>query len=306
MTTVIALGVVAGALASGVSVFYAALGEVVGQRAGIVNLGIEGVMLVGAATSFAVTAVTGNVVFGLAAGGASGLAFNLILGLLVVTRRTNQLASGLALWFLGTGVSTLVGLSYTGTHIDGLGEVRLPFSSLLPAEWSRVIDQDVLVYLALPAAIAVTWLLWRTRWGLHVRAVGEDRVAAFAAGLNPSRLQYQALAIAGTLYGLGGAQLALAYTKTWQEGMTAGRGFVAVVIVIFALWRPLRTIAGALLFGGAVALGLQLQVRGVPLSPFLLDMLPYLLTLIVVLIFGRPKAFAVPMGLREVFGGTAK
>jgi ABC-type uncharacterized transport system permease subunit len=306
MTTVIVLGVIAGALASGVSVFYAALGEVVGQRAGIVNLGIEGVMLVGAATSFAVTAVTGSAVLGLFAGAAAGTAFNLILGLLVVTRRTNQLASGLALWFLGTGASTLIGLSYTGTHIDGLGEVRLPGSDLLPAAWARVIDQDILVYLGFPAALAVTWLLWRTRWGLHLRAVGEDRMAAFAAGLNPAKLQYQALALAGALYGLGGAQLALAYTKTWQEGMTAGRGFVAVVIVIFALWRPLRAIAGALLFGGAVALGLQLQVRGVPVSPFLLDMLPYVLTLLVVLVFGRPKAFAVPMGLREVFGGTAK
>jgi general nucleoside transport system permease protein len=306
MTTVIVLGVIAGALASGVSVYYAALGEVVGQRAGIVNLGIEGVMLVGAATSFAVTAITGSAVLGLFAGAAAGIAFNLILGLLVVTRRTNQLASGLALWFLGTGASTLIGLSYTGTHIDGLGEVRLPGSDLLPAAWARVIDQDILVYLGLPAALAVTWLLWRTRWGLHLRAVGEDRMAAFAAGLNPAKLQYQALALAGALYGLGGAQLALAYTKTWQEGMTAGRGFVAVVIVIFALWRPLRAIAGALLFGGAVALGLQLQVRGVPVSPFLLDMLPYVLTLLVVLVFGRPKAFAVPMGLREVFGGTAK
>ncbi len=306
MTTTIILGVVAGTLASGASVFYAALGEVIGQRSGIVNLGIEGVMLVGAASSFAVTAITGNVLLGLAAGAVAGLAFNLILGLLVVTRRTNQLASGLALWLLGAGASILIGLQYTGTNIVGLGEVHLPGSTLLPGPWQRVIDQDVLVYLALPAALAVTWLLWQTRWGLHLRAVGEDRMSAFAAGLNPDRLQYQALAIAGTLYGLGGAQLALAYTKTWQEGMTAGRGFVAVIIVIFAMWRPLRAILGALLFGGAIALGLQLQVRGIPVSPFVLDMLPYVLTLLVVLIFGRPKAFAVPMGLREVFGGTAK
>lgn len=306
MITIITLGVIAGALASGASVFYAALGEVVGQRAGIVNLGIEGVMLMGAASSFAAVAITGSVVLGLVVGVAVGLMFNLVLGLLVVTRRTNQLASGLALWFLGAGLSTLIGLSFTGSHIEGLGELRPPGSDQLPAALARVVDQDVLVYLALPAAIAVTWLLWRTRWGLHVRAVGEDRLAAFAAGLHPDRLQYQALALAGALYGLGGAQLALAYTRTWQEGMTTGRGFVAVVIVIFAMWRPIRAVLGALLFGGAVALGLQLQVRGLPVSPFLLDMLPYLLTLIVVLVLGRPKAFAVPMGLREVFGGTAK
>lgn len=306
MTWVIAVGVIAGALASGASVFYAALGEVIGQRAGIVNLGIEGVMLVGAATSFAATAVTGNVVVGLAAGVGAGLLLNLGLGLLVVTRRTNQLASGLALWFLGGGLATLIGLGYTGTNIAGVGELRPPGSSLLPPMWQRVVDQDPLVYLALPAALAVTWLLWRTRWGLRLRAVGEDRMAAFAAGLNPARLQYEALALAGALYGLGGAQLALAYTKTWQEGMTSGRGFLAVIIVIFAMWRPLRAILGALLFGGAVALGLQLQVSGLAVSPFLLDMLPYVLTLFVVLVFGRPKAFAVPMGLREVFGGTAK
>lgn len=306
MITTITLGVIAGALASGASVFYAALGEVVGQRAGIVNLGIEGVMLMGAASSFAAVAITGSVGLGLVVGVAVGVMFNLVLGLLVVARRTNQLASGLALWFLGAGLSTLIGLSFTGSHIEGLGELRPPGSDQLPAAWARVVDQDVLVYLALPAAIAVTWLLWRTRWGLHVRAVGEDRLAAFAAGLHPDRLQYEALALAGALYGLGGAQLALAYTRTWQEGMTTGRGFVAVVIVIFAMWRPLRAVLGALLFGGAVALGLQLQVRGLPISPFLLDMLPYLLTLVVVLVLGRPKAFAVPMGLREVFGGTAK
>jgi len=306
MTSVIVLGVIAGAFASGVSVFYAALGEVIGQRAGIVNLGIEGVMLVGASSSFAVTAITGNAVEGLVVGVVAGIALNLILGLLVVSRRTNQLASGLALWFLGTGASTLIGRNYTGTNITGLGQVRLPGSALLPVMWQRVVDQDLLVYLALPAALLVSWLLWRTRWGLHLRAVGENRMAAFAAGLHPSLLQYQALALAGALYGLGGAQLALAYTKTWQEGMTAGRGFIAVIIVIFAMWRPVRTILGALLFGGAIAVGIQMQVSGNQTSPFLLDMLPYVLTLLVVLIFGRPKAFSVPMGLREVFEGTAK
>ncbi len=306
MVTAIILGVVAATLASGVAVLYAALGEVVGQRAGIVNLGIEGVMLVGASVSFVVTVMTGSAPLGVAAGAGAGVIFNLVLGLLVVTRRTNQLASGLALWFLGAGISTLIGVNYTGSNIAGLGPLILPGVELLPREVARVFQQDVFVYGAFPLALLIAWLLWRTRWGLHLRAVGEDRTAAFAAGLRPDRIQYQALAIAGAMYGLAGSQLALAYTKTWQEGMTSGRGFVAVVIVIFALWRPVRAIAGALLFGGAVALGLQLQVRGVPVSPFLLDMLPYVLTLLVVLVFGRPKAFAVPMGLREVFGGTAK
>lgn len=306
MTAAILIGVIAGAITSGASVLYASLGEVIGERAGIVNLGVEGQMLIGASVGFAATATTENVWLGVvAAAVASGL-FNMVFGLLVVTRRTNQLASGVALWILGAGLSTMIGKPFVGRRIEGLQDIELPGLSALPQVYTQFFRQDLLVYLMVPLAVLIWWVLFHTHWGLNLRAVGEDRMTALAAGLHPSRLQYQALFLGGMLGGTGGAHLALAFTKTWQEGMTAGRGFLAVVIVIFALWHPLRAVVGALLFGGAVALGLALQVRGAPTSPFLLDMLPYVLTLAVVLIWGRARAFTVPMGLREVFGGTAR
>jgi simple sugar transport system permease protein len=306
MTEAVIVGIVAGAMASGASVLYATLGEIIGQRAGVVNLGIEGVMLVSAAVGYGVTATTGSVVLGVLAAALAGGLFNLVLAIFVVSRRTVQLASGLALWMLGAGLSALIGRPFIGSRIDGLGDVELPFTSAFPPLVQQLVRQDPLVYLALPVALLVWWVLRRTRWGLHLRAVGEDRVAAFAVGLRPAIIQYQALFLAGILSGLGAAQLSLAYTSTWQEGMTAGRGFVAVAIVIFSLWHPVRAVVGALLFGGAIALGLQLQALGAPISPFLLDMLPYVLTLVVVLLWGRPKAFTVPMGLRAVFEGAAR
>jgi len=306
MNLAVWVGGVAIAIQVGTSVLYPTLGEVLGQRAGLVNLGIEGVMLMSAAVGYAVTAVTANVAVGVMAGVVTGASFNILLGVLVVTRRTNQLASGLSLYFLGAGLSSLIGASYIGQRIDGLRQLNFPGLSSLPDPWGRLFQHDILVWLVVPSALLLWWVLSRTRWGLKLRATGEDRNSAYAAGLHPGRLQYQALGIAGCLSGLGGVELALGYTKTWQEFMTTGRGFIAIVIVIFSLWHPLRAIAGALLFGAATAFGLQLQAQGAPVSPYLLDMLPYLVTLIVVLIWGRPKAFVAPMGLREVFQGTAK
>ena len=293
-------------LALSPSVLYATFGEIVGQRAGIVNLGIEGVMLMGAAVGFAVGVVSGSPYLGLAAGAAAGCGFNLLMAVMVVSRHTNQLASGFALYFLGLGISTLIGANYIGSNVQGLGQLQVTGFSSLPSPWDQVFQQDILVWLMVPTAALLWWLLFRTRWGLRLRSVGEDKDFAFAAGLHTARIQYQALAVAGTLSGLAGADLALAYTKTWQDWLTAGRGFVAIAIVIFALWQPVRAIIGALLFSGAIAVGLQLQAQGSPVSPFLLDMLPYVLTIAVVLVWGRPKAFTVPAGLREVFAGTSK
>jgi ABC-type uncharacterized transport system permease subunit len=306
MNSVAVASVLATTLALGPSVLYATLGEIVGQRAGIVNLGIEGVMLMGASVGFAVGVISGDPYVGLLAGAGAGCTFNLLMAVMVVTRHTNQLASGFALYFMGGGISTLIGANYIGSNLNGLGQIGLPGLTSLPHPWNDVFRQDLLVWLMLPVAIALWWLLFRTRWGLRLRAVGEDRNAAYSAGLHTGRIQYQALAVAGSLSGLAGADLALAYTKTWQDGMTAGRGFVAIAIVILALWRPVRAIFGALLFGGAIAIGLQLQASGSTINPFLLNMLPYLVTIAVVLAWGRAKAFTVPAGLREVFAGTSK
>jgi simple sugar transport system permease protein len=306
MTSTTVASTIATTLALTPSVLYATLGEVVGQRAGIVNLGIEGVMLVGAAVGFSVGVVTGSPLLAILAGAAVGSLFNQVFALFIVRGRTNQLATGFAVYFLGVAVSTLIGGSYIGRNLDGLGQLNLPLLRSLPHPWDEVFRQDALVWLMVPVAVVLWWLLFRTRWGLHVRAVGEDKNAAYAAGLRPGLVQYQALALAGALSGLAGAHLSVAYTKTWQDWMTQGRGFIAVAIVMLALWSPLRAIFGALLFGASVAIGLQLQAHGSPVSPYVLDMLPYVLTIVVVLLWARPRAFTSPAGLREVFAGTSK
>jgi simple sugar transport system permease protein len=228
----------------------------------------------------------------------------LIFGFLVITRRANQLASGLALMFCGVGLSALVGAPYIGSRIQGLNEIRIPLLSDLPVVGAVLFNYDILEYLAVPVAVLIWWFLFFTRWGLGLRAVGENPTAAYAAGKNPLRLQYQALLIAGILGGIAGADLSIALAKTWAEWMTAGRGFIAVALVIFSKWHPLRAIAGALLFGGAIALQLQLQARGVPVSPFVLDMLPYLLSLGVLAVWGGARRFAAPGSLGRVFQGT--
>ena len=288
------------------AVLYATFGEIVGQRAGIVNLGIEGVMLIGAAVGFAVGVVSGDAYIGLLAGAGAGIGFNMITAFMVVGRCTNQLASGFAVYFLGGGISMLIGARYIGSDVDGLPQLRFPGLGTLPHPWGEIFAQDVLVWLIAPVAVLLWFLLLRTRWGLRLRAVGEDKDFAYAAGVRTRRTQVEALAVAGALYGLAGADLTLSYTKTWQDGVTSGRGFIAIAIVIFALWSPARAIVGSLLFSAAVAVGIQLQAQGSPVSPFVLDMLPYLITIAVVLIWGRAKAFTVPAGLREVFAGTSK
>jgi simple sugar transport system permease protein len=305
MTTPLLLGVLAGAILSGTSLLYAALGETIGERAGIVNLGLEGILLIGASVGFAVTAATGSAWWGLLAAAAAGGLSNLLFGWLVVSRKANQLASGLAMMFLGFGVSALVGTRHVGAVIVGLPKWRPSALATLPwVKSSTLLRYDLLTWLAIPVAAAVYWVLFRTRWGLRVRAVGESPMVAYAAGTSPSALQYQALSAGGVLGGLAGAHLSLSLTLTWAEYMTAGRGFIAIALVIFSKWHPLRTVAGALLFGGAEALQLQLQARGVDISPFLLEMLPYLLTLLVLLAWGGSRRLAAPAGLGRTYRGS--
>lgn len=305
MTVPFAQGVAAGAIRSGTSIFYAALGEVIVERAGMVNLGLEGCMLIGACFGFITAANTGSPYLGLLVAAIAGGIYNELFGFLVVTRRASQLASGLTLLFFALGLTAIAGKDYVGRRATGLPGFDLPLLGRMPWVGPVLFHGDLLSFGIVPSAVAVWWLLYRTRWGLSVRTVGEDRTAAFAAGLSPQRIQYQALFIGGTLGGLGGAQLSLSYAGVWIEAMTAGRGFIAVALVIFAAWDPLRAIAGALLFGGAVAFELQLQAHDISFSPFLLDMLPYLVTLLVLLFWGRNRRYQMPEGLTEVFEGTS-
>ncbi|MBX3015523.1 MAG: ABC transporter permease [Caldilineaceae bacterium] len=297
------IGVLTGAIGAGTSVLYAALGEVISERAGVINLGVEGTMLIGASVGFAATHQSGNPLFGLAAAMVAGGLFNLLFGYLVIGRGANQLASGLTLGFLGIGLSALIGRPYVGQMVQGLPKLPVPVLADLPVLGRVLFRHDILIYAVVPIALLLAWLLVRTRWGLALRTVGEDKTVAYAAGLQPTLLQYQAIFIGGMLAGLGGAHLSLAYTGVWTEQMTAGRGFIAVALVIFAAWSPVRAVWGALLFGGALAFQLQLQARGAPISPFILDMLPYLLTLGVLLFLRNRPGYTMPAGLSSVFEG---
>ena len=305
MSGSLALGVLAGAVLSGTSLLYATLGETLGERAGIVNLGLEGIMLIGASVGFSLCAVSGSPWLGLAGAALAGGLANLGFAWLVVARRANQLASGLAMLFFSLGASALVGAPHMGAVIRGLPKWRPGFLADLP--WVRgttLFDYDLLIWMAVPVAVLVWWALFRTRWGLGIRAVGESPAAAYASGRSPAALQVQALAAGGVLGGLAGAHLSLSLTLTWAEYMTAGRGFIAIALVIFSKWRPLRALAGALLFGGAEALQLQLQARGAEVSPFLLEMCPYLLTIVVLLAWGGSRRFFAPAALGRTFYGS--
>jgi simple sugar transport system permease protein len=299
MNSALLIGVATSSVASGTSLLYATIGEIVGERAGVVNLGLEGIMLIGAATGFAATALTGEAYLGVAVAALAGTAVNLVFAYLVVGRRANQLATGLALMFFGLGLSALIGRPFVGTLIAGLPKLH-PFGR----GSMGILGYDALVYLAVPTAVLVWWLLFRTRWGLNLRAVGESPVAAVAAGVHPGRIQYQALGLAGLLGGIAGAHLSLAVTLTWAEGMTAGRGFIAIALVIFAKWNPLWAIAGALLFGGAESLQLQLQAAGAGVSPFIMNMVPYLLTLAVLIAWGWRRHASAPAALGRNFVGV--
>jgi ABC-type uncharacterized transport system permease subunit len=303
MNTALLIGVIASSIMSGTSLLYATLGEVVGERAGIVNLGLEGIMLIGAASGFAATVLTGSPYLGVVAAALAGAAANMIFAYLVVGRRANQLATGLSLMFFGIGMSALIGRPFVGALISGLPRLVVP--GLAPGSASaRLLGYDILVYLAVPVSVFTWWLIFRTRWGLGLRTVGESPAAAFAAGLRPQRLQYQALTFAGALGGIAGAHMSVALTLTWAEGMTAGRGFIAIALVIFAKWNPLWAIAGALLFGAAEGLQLQLQAIGADVSPFIMNMTPYLLTLAVLIVWGWSRQSAAPAALGRNFVGV--
>jgi simple sugar transport system permease protein len=304
MSLLAVLGVISSAIYSGTSLLYTTLGEVIDERAGIVNLGLEGVLLVSASLGFAVTKTTGSPYLGILAAVLAGGLMNMVFGYLVITRQANQLASGLAVMFFGYGLSALIGKSFVGAKINPLPRYVLPGLSRLPLVFSSLFKFDFLIFLVVPMAVLIWWLLYRTRWGLGLRAVGENADTAFASGRNPKRIRYQALLVGGLLAGLGAAHLTIAYTMAWSEYMTAGRGFIAVALVIFSNWDPLRAIAGALIFSAAVAFQLLLQSSGAQVSPFLLNTIPYLLTILVLIVWGGNRKQSAPASLGRIYLGS--
>jgi simple sugar transport system permease protein len=294
-------GLLTGTIRAGTPVLYGTLGEILSERAGIVNLGVEGSMIMGACVGFLVTALTQQPLLGVLLGALAGGLLSLVHAVFVITLRANQIASGLAVMFLGLGISGFIGRPYVGVKIPELPALPIPLLSQIPLLGPVLFQHDLLTYANYVLVPLLWFVLFYTRWGLRLRATGERQTVAYAAGIPTRRVQYLAVLAGGVLSGLGGTHLSLAYTGVWVEGMTAGRGFVAVALVIFAAWNPLRGVIGAFLFGGAVAFQLQLQARGAAVSSYILDMLPYVLTLLVLLVWGRGRRYAMPEGLKAVF-----
>lgn len=283
----IIIPLLAATVQSGTPILFATLGEIFTERSGVLNLGVEGMMLLGALSAFWVSFATGSPWLGLLAGGAFAALLGGLHGLACLVFQANQVVSGLALTILGTGLANFLGTPLIGQKSPGFGKLAFPLLSEIPFLGPIFFSQDVLVYLSFLTPPAIWFVLWRTRWGLGLRAAGEFPHAVTAAGLSP-RL-YRALGIlgGGFLVGLGGAYLSLAYTHIWTNGITAGRGWIAVALVIFAFWRPGRAVAGAYLFGGVMAFQLRLQAMGTSIPSSLLLMLPYGLTIIVLAVASK-------------------
>ncbi len=278
------ISLLASAVQSGTPVLYATLGEIVTERAGILNLGVEGIMIAGALGAFLTSLHTGSPVLGFLAGGAFGLFMSFWHGLVCILFRGNQVVSGLALTILGTGLANFIGTPYIGRAAPGFFPVHLPVLGDIPLAGPVFFRHDLLVYISFILPLVLHLFFRRTSWGVSLRAVGEHPAAAAAAGLPVLAFQWGGLLGGGFLAGLGGAYLSLAYTHLWTSGLTAGRGWIAVALVIFAFWRPFRAVAGAYLFGGVMAFQFRLQAVGTHIPSSLLLMLPYALTVMVVVL----------------------
>ena len=274
-------------LAAGTPLVFAALGELVTERSGVLNLGVEGMMLVGAVIAFIVAATTRQPWLGALAGTVAGAALAAVFAVLTLSLMANQVASGLALSLFGVGLSAFIGQRYVSIVIDGIAPLALPGVSDLPVLGKLVFAHSPFVYISLVLYALVQWFLFRTRGGLIVRAVGESPAAAHAIGYSVTSIRYLAVLFGGACAGLGGAYLALAYTPLWTEGMTAGRGWIALALVVFATWKPWRVLAGAYLFGGVTLAQFQAQALGVAVPSQLLAMLPYVATIAVLALVSR-------------------
>jgi len=272
-------------LIAGTPLLLGTIGEIICERSGILNLGVEGVMSIGAVTAFIVTFYTNNPWLGLYAAVFAGMAISLIHAFASITLQSNQVVSGLALSMLGLGISGLVGKPYVGKPLAvKMQTFSIPLLSDIPFAGPIFFDQSPFFYMAIVLAIAAWFTLEHTRIGIKIRSTGENPKATEAQGVHVSMIRYACVLAGGAFSGLAGAHLSISYSKSWIEGMTAGRGWIVIALTIFALWNPTRAMIGAFLFGGIFVLQYLLQPLGI--SPNFLAMLPYLTTLVVLLIIG--------------------
>jgi len=273
----------------------AAVGELVVERSGVLNLGVEGMMIIGAATGFAAGYSTDSTLVGVAAGVISGAILAAIFAFLTLGLAANQVASGLALTILGRGVANLIGASFVGLKRTPAPHLHIPGLSDIPLIGKLIFGEDFFVYFGLLLTGAVAYWLMRTRSGLTLRAIGDNHASGHSLGVPVRRIRLLAVLFGGGCAGLAGSYLSLAYTPFWSPDMTAGRGWIALALVVFASWKPWRALAGALLFGGVTVLQLVFQTWGVPIPPQFLASLPYLTTI----------AVLVVLSIRDIRGAAA-
>lgn len=268
---------------------FAAIGELIAEKSGVLNLGVEGMMLVGAVCSFIVVTVTGVDSLGILAGVVAGVLMSLVFSVLCLTLQASQVATGLALTLFGIGLSALAGQSMIGVAYEGLPKLDIPVLSELPVVGRLLFGHDMLVYFSFVLVAGASWFLYRSRAGLVLRAVGDSHDAAHALGYNVVLIRYLATMFGGACAGLAGAYLSMSYSPMWVENMTAGRGWIALALVVFASWRPWRLLFGAYLFGSISILQLHGQAIGLDVPSQLMSMLPYAATILVLVLISRDR-----------------
>lgn len=278
---------IAATLSAGTPLALASLGLIINEKAGVLNLGSEGMMLIAAVTGFATTFVTGNPWLGFLAGALAGALTAGVFGVLVIWLNTNQYATGLAISLFGAGFSAFVGLRYVGKKLPDAPSWALPWLSDIPFLGTALFRQHPVVYAAMALTAVMAWFYYRTRTGLTLRAVGESPESAHALGYPVRWLRLACVMAGGALCGVAGAYLSVVYTPLWVEGMVAGRGWIALALTVFATWRPTRVLLGAYLFGGVTMLQLHLQGLGVQVPSQFMSMLPYVATIVVLVLISR-------------------
>jgi len=291
-------------IAASTPLLLAAAGELVVERSGVLNLGVEGMMIMGAACGFAGAYLTDSTLVGALFGIAAGAATSAIFAVLTLGLAVNQVATGLALTILGIGLSGLIGAGFVGQRIVLAPSLYIPFLTDLPFIGRILFGQDAFVYFSILLVAAIWWFLYRTRSGLILRAIGDNHTSAHALGYPVLKIRLLAVLFGGGCAGLGGAYLPLAYTPFFIPGMTAGRGWIALALVVFSSWRPVRLVGGAYLFGAVTILQLHAQAFGLGIPSQLMTSLPYLATVIVLVLISRARGTAgsvAPASLGVVF-----
>ncbi|MGY3534025.1 ABC-type uncharacterized transport system permease subunit [Bradyrhizobium embrapense] len=290
-------------LAASTPLLLAATGELVTERSGVLNLGVEGMMIVGAACGFGAAWLSGSIIFGAFCGVVAGILMSLIFALMALGLAVNQVATGLALTILGIGLSGLIGAGFVGERITPAPHLYIPGLTDIPLAGRILFGEDAFVYLSIALVVGVWWFLYRTRAGLILRACGDNHVSAHALGYPVLRIRLYAVMFGGACAGLAGAYLPLAYTPFFIPGMTAGRGWIALALTVFASWRPARLVVGAYLFGAVTILQLHAQGAGIGIPSQFMSSLPYLATIIVLVLLSRARTggSTAPAALGTVF-----